>query len=283
MFPFAARTAASKASYVIAFAGGGAVVTIPRSQQLTHCKDVSEVTPLNGMPRKGSERKEISQASSLRSMPRMQSERRDISQVSSLRRMSRRGSAGGCSVDMAKSVVRIFHAENSVEGKINLRKNLTFDQAKHMLIAAGAKPKEWKAILDSIDMDSSKSIEFIELVAFLLARSAGTLRDKASLFYHACDIDDSQAIEASVLKEVVHQMMLSKKDIGVTTNFIQSNPILCAGIPESYVAHMRANQMVSDIFTNVSKNGKTVSEKEFQTWLIRGGKQVNQLCSLFGL
>merc|ERR1711953_560822 len=111
----------------------------------------------------------------------------------------------------------------------------------------------------------------------------GTLRDKASLFFYACDIKDSQVIEAAELKEVVHQMMLSKSDTGFTSSFVEANPILCAGIPEAYVAHMRANQMVNDIFTNASTNGKTVSEKEFQKWLIRGGKQVNQLCTLFGI
>lgn len=256
MFSFAARTFARRAPYVAAMAGG-AVVTIPTYQQIIHCKESS--------------------------MPRTKSERKEVYQVSSLRKTSRRGNETGYSVDMAKTLVKIFHAENTVEGKIDMRKELSFDQAKHMLIAAGAKPKEWKGIFDAIDMDDSKSIEFIELISFLLACSTGTLRDKASLFFYACDANDSQSIEATDLKEVVHQMMLSRNDAGFTSNFVEANPILCAGIPESYVAHMRANQMVNDILTNASTNGKTVSEKEFQTWLIRGGKQVNQLCTLFGI
>ena len=37
---------------------------------------------------------------------------------------------------------KIFHAENSVDGKADLRKAVDFDQAQHMLAAAGAKPKE---------------------------------------------------------------------------------------------------------------------------------------------
>merc|ERR1712176_1254326 len=171
---------------------------------------------------------------------------------------SMKGNDKTYSVDMGKTVVKVFHAENSVDGKVDLHKTLDFEQAQHMLAAAGAKPKECRTIFNSIDADNSNSIEFIEIVAFFLGRSAGTLQDKASLFFNACDIDDSKSIEAAELKEVVHQMMLVKKDTVDTTGFVASNPILCNGIPETYVLHLKSNLMVSDIFSSASRNGQTL-------------------------
>jgi len=38
-----------------------------------------------------------------------------------------------------------------------------------------------------------------------------------------------------------------------------------------------------EIFEKASKDGEQLTEKEFQTWLLRGGKQVNRLIALFGL
>jgi len=78
-------------------------------------------------------------------------------------------------------------------------------------------------------------------------------------------------------------MMLLKKETDGKDSFMGVNHTLYAGIPETFVMHFKANELVNDVFTSASKDGLQITEKEFQTWLLRGGKHVNRLKALFGL
>merc|ERR1712087_1068020 len=109
----------------------------------------------------------------------------------------------------------------------------------------------------------------------------GSLQEKGSLFFHACDIDGSKTIEAPELKNIIHHMMLLKKETQGRESFMEWHPRLYADIPESYVLHYKANELVADIIAAAGK-GDAITEKQFQTWLARGGKQVNRLTNLFG-
>lgn len=151
-----------------------------------------------------------------------------------------------------------------------------------MLIAAGAKPKHCKEMWDLMDTDSSGRVDFCEIIVFFLNQGKGALQDKGSLFFNACDIDGSKTIEFPELKEIIHHMMLLKKDTQGRDSFMSWHPMLFAGIPETYVLHYKANELAADIFATAGKSN-AITEKQFQTWLGRGGKQVNRLYSLFGI
>jgi len=168
-------------------------------------------------------------------------------------------------------------------GKINLHAVISFAEAKHMLVAAGAKGKDVKEMFDLMDTDNANTVDFSKIMAFFLDFGVGSFQEKGLLFFHACDIDGSNSIEPAELKDIIHHMMLLKKETDGKDSFMGVNHTLYAGIPETFVMHFKANELVNDVFTSASKDGLQITEKEFQTWLLRGGKHVNRLKALFGL
>merc|ERR1712007_162507 len=91
-------------------------------------------------------------------------------------------------------------------------------------------------MFEMMDTDNSNSVDFVEIMAFFLNRGQGTLQEKGSLFFHACDIDGSNSIEQSELKDIIHHMTMLKKGVDGTESFMQWHKTLYANIPEVYVA-----------------------------------------------
>eukprot|EP00401_Gymnodinium_catenatum_P032001 CAMPEP_0117491496 /NCGR_PEP_ID=MMETSP0784-20121206/18097_1 /TAXON_ID=39447 /ORGANISM="" /LENGTH=246 /DNA_ID=CAMNT_0005286289 /DNA_START=84 /DNA_END=824 /DNA_ORIENTATION=- len=246
MFSFVTRSLARKAPSAIALAGGVTLATVHQRPQTAQCKE-GLVASKNSF------------------------------------RVQAATSAKSCPISVGKKFLQLYFAEFSQSGEIDLHQSLNFTQAKTMLMAAGAKGKDVKEMFEMMDTDNSNSVDFVEIMAFFLNRGQGTLQEKGSLFFHACDIDGSSSIEQTELKDIIHHMMMLKKGTDGTESFMQWHKTLYANIPESYVLHFKANELVNDIFAGASKNGDQITEKDFQTWLLRGGKEVNRLISLFGL
>merc|ERR1712176_800443 len=161
---------------------------------------------------------------------------------------------------------------------------LSFDQAKTMLVAAGVKAKRCQELFDLMDTDNSGTVDFCEIMVFFLEHGKGSLPEKGSLFFHACDIDGSGTVEAGELKDIIHHMLMLKREeegIGALT---AGSTRLYMGVPAVYILHYQANMLVNNIFETAGKAGaKEITEKQFQTWLTRGGKEVKLLLALFGL
>merc|ERR1712051_568945 len=184
---------------------------------------------------------------------------------------------------MGHQFLKMYFAEFADKsGKISLTSGLTFDQAKAMFLAVGAKEKQCRAMWDLMDTDGSGTIDFCEIMVYFIERGKGTLQEKSALFFHACDIDNSGTIEAEELKTVIHHMMMLMRERDGIGAFTAGQTRLYAGIPGSYILHFQANEMVNDIFSGVTK-GNSITEKQFQAWLSRGGKQCNKLLALFGV
>jgi len=193
-------------------------------------------------------------------------------------------SVGVYPISVGTQFLKMYFAEFGSSGKINLHDGLTFEQAKHMLTAAGAKPTQCQEMWDLMDTDGSGTVDFCEIMCFFLDYGKGSLQEKGSLFFNACDIDHSGTVEAAELKDIIHHMMTMKKDTQGRESFMEWYPVLYAGIPETYVLHLKANELVADIFAVAGKaNAKTITEKQFQVWLGRGGREVNRLIRLFGI
>jgi len=246
MFSFVSRTVLRRAPGAIALAGGATLATIQNLPQVAQCKEI------------------------------------DASKNSF--RLGARDESKAVPMSVGKKFLQLYLAEKSdASGKVNLHESINFTEAKHMLVAAGAKGKDVRNMFDMMDTDNSNSVDFVEIMAFFLNFGKGTLQEKGSLFFHACDVDGSGSIEQNELKEIVLHMMMSKNETDGRDSFMNWNHTLYAGIPESYVLHYKANELVVEIFEKASKDGEQLTEKEFQTWLLRGGKQVNRLIALFGL
>merc|ERR1711920_935747 len=130
---------------------------------------------------------------------------------------------------------------------------LGFEQAKTMLVAAGAKPKQCQEMFDLMDTDNSGTVDFCEIMVFFLEHGQGSLQDKGSLFFHACDIDGSGSVEPNELKDIIHHMMLLKREEEGMTMFTAGQARLYAGIPANYILHYQANELVNDVFTSAGK------------------------------
>lgn len=246
MFSFVSRTVLRRAPGALALAGGATVATFQNFPSIAQCKEID--TSKNSFRLGGKEDSKC------------------------------------CPISVGKKFLQIYLAEKAdASGKVNLHETINFTEAKHMLMAAGAKGKDVRNMFEMMDTDNSNSVDFVEIMAFFLNYGKGTLQEKGSLFFAACDIDGSNSIEQTELKEIVLHMMMSKKETDGRDSFMSWNHTLYAGIPESYVLHYKANELVLEIFEKASKDGEQLTEKEFQTWLLRGGKQVNRLGALFGL
>jgi len=246
MFSFVSRTVLRRAPGAIALAGGATLATIQNLPQVAQCKEI------------------------------------DASKNSF--RLGARDESKSVPINVGKKFLQLYLAEKADStGKVNLHESINFTEAKFMLVAAGAKGKDVRHMFDMMVTDNSNSVDFVEIMAFFLNFGKGSLQEKGSLFFHACDIDGSGAIEPNELKEIILHMMMSKKETDGRDSFMAWHHTLYAGIPESYVLHYKANELVMEIFEKASKDGEQLTEKEFQTWLLRGGKQVNRLIALFGL
>mmetsp|Transcript_26146 Transcript_26146/g.71016 ORF Transcript_26146/g.71016 Transcript_26146/m.71016 type:complete len:252 (-) Transcript_26146:76-831(-) len=187
----------------------------------------------------------------------------------------------GISLAVGKKFMQLYLAEFAdAKGKVDLRSNLSFTQAKHLLEAAGGRTKDVQKMFDMMDTDNSNSVDYIEVVAYFCSYGVGSVSDKASFVFHACDIDSSGTVEKSELKVILHQLMVLKKETQGKESFMEYSKTLYAGIPETYVLHLQANELVHNIFTSASKDGNQLTEKEFQNWVVRGGKLVNTLQAL---
>jgi len=194
-----------------------------------------------------------------------------------------RQNKGDVPIGIGKQFLQLYFAECADgSGKISLHSGLSFDQAKTMLQAAGAKAKQCKDIFDLMDTDSSGTVNFCEIMVFFLNHGTGSLQEKGSLFFGACDIDGSGSVEGAELKDIIHHMMLLKKEEDGIQAFTAGQSRLYSGIPATYILHFQANELVNDIVSTAGK-GDSITEKQFQTWLGRGGKQVNRLLALFGM
>merc|ERR1719384_292660 len=194
-----------------------------------------------------------------------------------------RQSKGDYPVGVGKHFLQHYFAEFAdASGKISLHSGLTFDQMKTMLQAAGIKPKQCKEMWDLMDTDNSGTVDFCEIMVFFLNYGKGSQQEKGSLFFGACDIDGSGSVEGEELKDIVHHMMMLKREDDGIQAFTAGQSRLYNGIPATYILHFQANELVNDIMSTAGK-GDSITEKQFQTWLGRGGKQVNRLMSLFGI
>lgn len=194
-----------------------------------------------------------------------------------------RSSKGDFPISIGKQFLQLYFAEfHDKDGKISLHSGLTFDQAKTMLLSAGAKANQCRQMWDLMDTDQSGTVDFCEIMVFFLNHGKGPLQEKGSLFFHACDIDGSGSVEARELKDIVHHMMMLKRELEGIGSFTAGQARLYNGIPATYILHFQANELVNDIFESAGK-GEMITEKMFQTWLGRGGKQVNRLLALFGM
>eukprot|EP00415_Alexandrium_ostenfeldii_P001371 UN1371 len=185
-------------------------------------------------------------------------------------------------MDIGKKFVQLYFSEFAdAKGRVDLRQDLNFLKTKHLLEAAGGKTKEVQKMFDMMDTDNSNSVDYVEIVAYFCSHGIGSIQEKASFFFHACDVDGSHTIEKPELKNVVHHMMILKSESQGKDSFIDWNRTLYADVPETYVLHYLANELVADVFAHASKGGEELTEKEFQKWLMRGGKLVNRLTALF--
>jgi len=192
-----------------------------------------------------------------------------------------RQSKGEVSVSVGVQFLKLYFKECAgSDGTISLHKDMKFDQAKHMLEAAGAKPKVCQQLLDLMDTNSSGGVDFCEIVVYFLEHGKGSVQEKGSLLFHACDIDSSGKIVGQELKDIIHHMMLLKREEEGIQVFTGGQKHLYRDIPATYVLHYQANEMVSDILGSAGKD-EMITEKQFQQWLHRGGKQVNNLIALF--
>eukprot|EP00927_Polykrikos_kofoidii_P085448 TRINITY_DN92_c0_g1_i2.p1 TRINITY_DN92_c0_g1~~TRINITY_DN92_c0_g1_i2.p1 ORF type:complete len:260 (+),score=44.25 TRINITY_DN92_c0_g1_i2:74-781(+) len=187
----------------------------------------------------------------------------------------------GVSIATGNKLLQLYFAESSQNGRIDLRKELSFNDLKHLFEAAGGRPKDLKKMFEMMDTDGSNTVDFAEIIAFFCRNASGTLNEKASFFFQSCDVDGSGTIEKSELKTVVLHMMALRNETSGKASFFDWNQTLYADIPTTYVLHLQANEFVNDVFSSVSKDGEQLTEKEFQKWLLRGGKQVNRLNALF--
>eukprot|EP00927_Polykrikos_kofoidii_P051364 TRINITY_DN4515_c0_g1_i2.p1 TRINITY_DN4515_c0_g1~~TRINITY_DN4515_c0_g1_i2.p1 ORF type:complete len:239 (+),score=50.43 TRINITY_DN4515_c0_g1_i2:117-833(+) len=192
-------------------------------------------------------------------------------------------SKGGVSINVGKEMLKLYFAEFSTNGTIDLHKDLSFAQLKTLFEASGGKPSDCKKMFEMMDTDGSNTVDFAEIVAFFCQHASGSLHEKASLFFHTCDVDCSGSIEPRELKDVVLHLMKLKCETEGKRSFFEWNQTLYADIPMTYVLHLQANEFVNDVFSTASKDGEQLSEKEFQKWLLRGGKHVNRLNALFNM
>merc|ERR1712232_334637 len=167
---------------------------------------------------------------------------------------------------MGKFIQHYFAEFADKDGRVDLHQGLERDQVSNILQAAGVKAKDATNVFDSMDTDNSGGVDYVEIVAFFCSKAAGSLQEKGSLFFHACDIDGSKTIEKSELKDVVLHMMLLKRDMEGIESFMEKNKILYAGIPEAMILTLKANEVVHDVFTNAAKDGESLSEKDFLNW-----------------
>merc|ERR1711920_376573 len=169
------------------------------------------------------------------------------------------------------------------DGQVDLHQGLNQKQVKNILEACGVKAKDAVSMFEAMDTDGSGAVDYVEVVAFFCSTAAGTLAEKGSLFFHACDIDGSKSISKGELKDVVLRMMMLRRDSQGVDSFLEKDKVLYAGIPETMILTLKANEIVADVFANASKDGENCYEKGFETWLMRGGKTQNRLNVLFGL
>lgn len=189
----------------------------------------------------------------------------------------------GISIDVGKKFIQLYFAEHAdAKGTIDLSKSLNYSQARQILVAAGGKEKDVKRMFDMMDTDNSNSVDFVEVCAYFCDNAVGALSEKASFFFHACDVDGSGTIEATELKTVIYHMMLLKKETSGNDSFMLWDKVRYADIPHKYIYHLQANELVAAILDKNSRDGQ-ISEKQFQQWMVRGGKEVNQLKGLFGM
>mmetsp|Transcript_48296 Transcript_48296/g.105111 ORF Transcript_48296/g.105111 Transcript_48296/m.105111 type:complete len:247 (-) Transcript_48296:16-756(-) len=191
---------------------------------------------------------------------------------------------GGPPTSVAKKFLTVYFAEyHNDENAIDLTTEVDLDTMKKLMEASGGKATDVEQMFDLMDTDNSKSVDYGEIVAYFCTQCTGTLQDKASLFFHACDVDSSNTIEKKELKSIVlHMMQLTAARNGVAIDDGWSKAAF-VDIPEVYVLHFKANALVQSIFTGASRKGEELTEKEFQRWMTRGGKEVNRLTALFGL
>jgi Ca2+-binding EF-hand superfamily protein len=189
----------------------------------------------------------------------------------------------GIAMEIGKKFIQLYLAEHAdANGEVDLSKSLTLAQATHLFTASGAKEKEAARIFEDMDTDNSGSVDYVEVCAYFCDRGIGSLKEKAEFFFHACDIDGSGTIEACELKTVIHHMMLLKRDSDGRDSFMTMDKVLYLDIPEKYIYHFQANELVADILRAAPTKGE-VTEKAFQQWMQRGGKEVKQLKALFGI
>lgn len=190
----------------------------------------------------------------------------------------------GYPVEIGQQFLQLYFAESTGQGKINLHRNMNFDQVKTMLLASGAKVKKCKEMFDLMDTDNSGTIDFCEIMVFFLEHGQGSLQQKGALFFAACDIDGNGSVEPNELKDIIHHMMLLKREEEGDAMFTAGQGRIYAGIPATYILHYQANELVNDIFTSAGtrETSEAITEKQFQTWLKRGGKYVKRMTALFG-
>jgi len=185
-------------------------------------------------------------------------------------------------VSIGKKFIKLYFAEMvGNAGKIDMHQTMNFDEVKHMLTACGAKSKDVNKMFDEMDTDGSGDIDYVEIVCFFVTKGAGTTEEKAALFFDACDIDCSGSIEPAELKDVFLHMMTVKKESQGEEAFIGSQKMLYADIPEEVVLHLKANELVAEVFAKTQSKKGELTDKEFQKWLVRGGKQVDRLNAMF--
>lgn len=202
-------------------------------------------------------------------------------QCDAVRTMSTtKASKDGVTLGVGKKFMQMYFAENAVNGKVDLHKNLDVNTTKHLLEGAGGKSKDVKTMFDVMDTDGNGSVEYDEIVAYFLANGIGTFQEKSSFFFHACDVDQSGDVSKDELKTILHHLLLLQKEAN-GRSVMDVNATLYAGIPEKYVMHFQANEMVVEIFSKASRGGEELTEKEFQQWAVRGGKLVNRLHDMF--
>merc|ERR1712151_270346 len=94
-------------------------------------------------------------------------------------------SKGTVPIAIGQKFLQLYFAESADKtGKISLHSGLSFDQAKTMLVAAGAKPKECQAMFDLMDTDNSGTVDFCEIMVYFLEHGKGSLPEKGSMFFH---------------------------------------------------------------------------------------------------
>jgi len=181
--------------------------------------------------------------------------------------------------------VKLFVAEyKDKDGNLDVEKHISLAETTTLLEGAGGRVKNAKEMFDIIDEGHKGTITFANIIAYFLANADGSHDEKMAFLFHACDVDHSGTIEPDELKVVVHHLMKLKASRHGMESILDWHPVLFADIPRKYVLHMKANEFVNDVFIHAGRGSKKeISEKDFLTWHLRGGKESKRLDALLSL